>query len=114
MTLPLCVMSSQDFMAIHNVLPFAILNMFYLFASSPKRCSTIHLHKLARWVLRYFSPSHLSLICPLSIKIFKPYFLMSCLRNINYLFLILIVSVLLVSISFKTSSLLTYLRPRYS
>lgn len=71
-------------------------------------CSVIHVYKPFSEVIRCFLLSLLHLVCPVSVNVSKPPFLVMYPRNINSPFLILSTCVLFISKLIKTSPLLSY------
>lgn len=81
-------------MTLLNFLSFVDLIKVCLFTIPLNPCSAIHLHKLVRQIIYFFSLPFLPSVCPVSGKFYKLSFLIMCPRNFNSLFLILSISIL--------------------
>lgn len=88
----LCPFKMLAFMALHGFLFFVALNKLHIFVISPKHCSATSVLKLPREVMHCFPLSLQSILCVSNFPWFLPHYF-------NSLFLVLSVSVLLVSIS---------------
>lgn len=101
----LCAFRTWGIKAFRYFLSILHLRKLYLFEVSPGYRSATHLHKLVRQFTVFHSllPS----IFPVSVRFSRPSFLSMCPRKFKCVFLILCISVLLVSTLLKTSQLFT-------
>lgn len=86
-----CLIGRKVNMVRHNILFFLALKQFGLFSLIQSRSLNM------LWIV--FPFSHLPSICPVSISI--PPFLVMCLKNINYIFLMVSITFLFISIFSK-------------